>query len=183
MRILEVKLIKKIYYLIILVLVIAVVCFVAVNKNSYPTYIRECVSAGESVTRLKQLESGNVVGVYLVRDSGGTPVRMLQIVEEQGFKGMIKMRVSIDCQEKKLLGVAILEHHETDHYGGYAAEDWFLERFSGKGTSIDLQVVKLAEVEPGDIVSVTGATITSQGIVTGVNKTLSVFREYEGGVK
>jgi electron transport complex protein RnfG len=83
--------------------------------------------------------------------------------------------------EDKLEGIKILEHNETYNYGGYAVEDWFLARFTDKGVEKDLKIVILAAKEPEDIVSLTGATITTVAIVEGVNKGIATYRNYKEG--
>ena len=91
------------------------------------------------------------------------------------------MLVLIDYEHESLTEVSILEHNETDNYGAYAAEDWFLARFQAKDANTDLRLVKIIAQQPEEIVAVTGATVTSQAIVDGVNAAFKVFRDFKEG--
>ena len=58
-----------------------------------------------------------------------------------------------------------------------------MARFAQKNTSTDLRLTKIAARSEEEIVAVTGATITSQAVVDGVNAAFNVFRSYKEGIK
>ncbi|MBT9151738.1 MAG: Electron transport complex subunit RsxG [candidate division WS2 bacterium] len=117
----------------------------------------------------------------MVKDKGGTPFKLFQIIYTPGYKDHITILAEFNLLEDRLEGIKILEHHETYNYGGYAVEDWFLARFKGKAVDKDLKIVKLAAMESEEIVSITGATITTVGIVEGVNQGFVAYRNYKEG--
>lgn len=138
------------------------------------------LNEGESISRIKSLEDEFIKSVYLVKDEGGTPLRMVQVIESGGYNGLITLALTLDVIQDKLLAITILQHSETDTYGGYATQEWFLDRFADKDVYRDLKTVKMAAKAPEEIVAVTGATITSEGIVAGVNRGLRAYRKYKG---
>jgi len=146
-----------------------------------PDRIKDYVDSSEGLQRIKRLENETVKEVYLVKDVQESPAEILQIVETKGYNEKITLLVVIDCKKEILSEVSILEHFETDNYGAYAAEDWFLARFQAKDVNKDLRVVKILAEQPEEIVAVTGATITSQAIVDGVNAAFKVFRDFKEG--
>jgi Na+-translocating ferredoxin:NAD+ oxidoreductase RnfG subunit len=56
-----------------------------------------------------------------------------------------------------------------------------LQRFSGKDASRDLSLVKVAAANAQEIVAVTGATITSQAVLDGVNQAFLTLRKFQEG--
>jgi len=152
-------------------------------RDTTPQYIKECLSEEETVKRIRALEDDKVKEVYITINNSREPVQMLQIVETAGYNDIIKLRVQLDIQKQKLSDLKILSHQESDTYGAYAAEDWFMARFAQKNTSTDLRLTKIAARSEEEIVAVTGATITSQAVVDGVNAAFNVFRSYKEGIK
>ena len=95
-----------------------------------------------------------------------------------GYNGPIDLALVIDGDSGMTLGMRILSHEETEHYVRDMDSDWFTGRFSGKNVSRLLRAVKLEEQGKNDIVSITGATMTTESIVYGVNSAFGLFREY-----
>jgi len=100
------------------------------------------------------------------------------IVVSQGCKGPITMAVAVSGVSEKTVGMRILEHTETEHYVRDMENSWFTERFAGKTLGRHLEVVKLEAVEDNQIIAITGATVTTEGITQGVNQCLDVLGEY-----
>ncbi|NLZ39285.1 MAG: FMN-binding protein [Firmicutes bacterium] len=165
--------------------IIIVMALAAVIKlwDTTPQYVKEYLGEGEAARRVRALEDDKVKELYIITDRKREPVQMLQFVETVGYNGLIRLQVKLDIQKQKLVDLKILSHQETDNYGGYAAEDWFMARFLEKSTATDLNLVKVMAQSKDEIVAVTGATITSQAIVDGVNAAFNAFRNYKEGIK
>ena len=87
-----------------------------------------------------------------------------------GFDNTITMMVGVDT-EGKVLGISIIKHTETAGLGAVAAAETtdgknFRAQFNGASGSV--AVTK----DGGDIEALTGATITSRAVCTGVNAAL-----------
>ena len=95
-----------------------------------------------------------------------------------GYNGPIEIALVIDGESGKSLGIRILKHMETDHYVRDMESGWFTERFSDKSAARYLQLVRLEAKNDNDIVCITGATVTTEGIVNGVNAAFGLFSEY-----
>lgn len=113
--------------------------------------------------------------IFQVVDSAGEASGMAFIVEPVGYKGPVRIAVAIDGKTKETVGIKILSHIETPDYAKYLTEKWFTDRFIKKSTSSYLNRVVLDPEKPQDIIQITGATISSQAAVDGVNGAIGAF--------
>ena len=95
-----------------------------------------------------------------------------------GYNAPITLAVVISGESGLTLGMRIVEHQETPHYVRDFVNAWFTNRFTGKDSSLYLKTVLLEAREDNEIVAVTGATVTSEGVVNGVNAAMGVYQEY-----
>ena len=91
-----------------------------------------------------------------------------------GFADKISLLVAVDAQLEKLVGIAILKTNETPGFGDKIKDDEFKDQF--KGSPLPKKGNKLAVVKVGDrgvkdeeIVTITGATISSEAVTKIVN--------------
>ena len=91
--------------------------------------------------------------------------------------GPINLAVGIDRETETILGMRIVEHVETEHYVRDMASKWFTERFQGRSTSAYLELVHLEAAKDNEIIIITGATVTTEAIINGVNACMGIFRE------
>ncbi|MBO7668027.1 MAG: FMN-binding protein [Firmicutes bacterium] len=94
-----------------------------------------------------------------------------------GYNGPISLALVIDHETSATSGLVVVAHNETRHYVRGLEEDWFTSRFADKQAGEALRVVRLEAREPSDVVAITGATVTSQAVVNGVNAALSLYAE------
>ena len=125
----------------------------AVLPGGYETEITDYADATGLVSKVYQGEAGYALEV--------TP---------GGFDNTITMMVGID-NEGKVLGISIVSHTETAGLGAVAAAGTpagiaFRDQFVG--TSGAVSVTK----DGGTLDAITGATITSRAVCTGVNAAL-----------
>ena len=120
-------------------------------------------------------ETGMVTKVY-VASLGNTAAVCGYAVEvaPSGFGGAITMMVGVSV-DGKVLGISIISHAETPGLGAVAAQN------TDKGVAFRDQFVGLMEgitIGDGDnqIDSLSGATISSQAIVDGVNAALACIK-------
>lgn len=111
-------------------------------------------------------DTGLVSTVY--RGQSGYAVE----VTPSGFNGTVTMMVGVDATGK-VLGISIVNHTETAGLGAVAAAETAAgNAFRGQfvGMSGSVSVTK----DGGQVDALTGATITSRAVCTGVNAALSV---------
>lgn len=83
-----------------------------------------------------------------------------------GFGGNLDMMVGVDASQT-VTGVSIISHSETSGLGANATDETWRSQFQGK--SGVLAVTK----DGGEINAITGATITSRAVTSGVNAALA----------
>jgi Na+-translocating ferredoxin:NAD+ oxidoreductase RnfG subunit len=112
---------------------------------------------------------------FICKDKNNQVLGNIFIAEPIGYKGPVTIAVVIDSQKKETMGIKILNHDESPDYGGVLTEKWFLDRFKEKSIATFLNLVKLDAKDPQDIIQITGATVTSQAVVNGVNAAIGAF--------
>ncbi|HPT69427.1 MAG TPA: FMN-binding protein, partial [Syntrophomonas sp.] len=93
------------------------------------------------------------------------------------YNGPVNLAVVIDRETGTTVGMKIVEHMETEHYVRDMSNSWFTERFAGKQTDPYLELVHLEAKRDNQIIIITGATVTTEGITNGVNACLGVYKE------
>lgn len=95
-----------------------------------------------------------------------------------GYNGEVEVLAAFNSENDTLLGIRILSHEESMDYAEHIEKDWFLNRFKNLLTDKHLNLVVLDKENHEDIVQVTGATVSSQAVVTAVNACLGAY-QYE----
>lgn len=104
-------------------------------------------------------------------------------VSPKGYGGLVEMVVGIST-EGKVEGIKILNHSETPGLGAKAPEEEFSGQYKGKPIEKPLKVVKTEPSSDNEIKAITGATITSKAVTTGVNGAIDFYNnELKGGQK
>ena len=84
---------------------------------------------------------------------------------------------SLASTEKQISHLVFtVEHMETEHCQDMN-NSWFTDRFAGKTAENYLKTVKLDSRSDDEVVIITGATVTTDGIVNGVNACMGVYQE------
>lgn len=135
----------------------------------------ENVAPGANVFSELYSEDTTISGITGAYD-GTTLVGYCVEVAPNGFGGAISLMVGVDTGGS-VTGVVILDHSETAGLGARADSPDFLNQYIGKSGTIGLT---------GDnaIDALTGATITSKAVTSGVNTALTAVLNYseEGGL-
>ncbi|HHX24908.1 MAG: FMN-binding protein [Tepidanaerobacteraceae bacterium] len=105
------------------------------------------------------------------------------IAKPVAYNGPITIALGIDSNNGTTVGMRIVEHVETEHYVRDLHNNWFIDRFAGKSINNYLKPVRLEANRDNEIVTVTGATVTTEGIVNGVNACMGVYQEHVLGIE
>ncbi|QRN84736.1 FMN-binding protein [Clostridia bacterium] len=116
-----------------------------------------------------------ILAAYVDEQKSG----MFIVSKALGYHGDVV--VLVRYADKVVEQVRILEESETEDYGGYIREQWFLERFKGMNPGQKLRLVKMAKDAENEVVGVTGATVSSQAVLEAVQATLQYMQDYKGG--
>ena len=99
------------------------------------------------------------------------------ITKPIAYNGPIDLAVGVDSESNSTIGLKIVKHIETPHYVRDIENDWFTGRFAGKSTDSYLKSVYLEAEADNEVVTITGATVTTDGIINGVNAVMGVYQE------
>ena len=124
----------------------------------------------------KQVESGPLEYIYYEGlDADGKLLGYTFVASQYGYSSVVKTMVGVGI-DMQIISVKVIEQAETPGLGANAATDVFQERFAKKG----LDALKV-DKDGGDIVSLTGATITSRTIANSIAAGLKVLSDATGG--
>lgn len=113
------------------------------------------------------IKDGQVIG-YTIKTSS------------KGYGGAIELMVGIS-KDGKITGVEIGNHSETPGLGSRATEPMFKNQYVDKDVSNSLLVVKGSANNDNEISAISGATITSNGVTSGVNAAMKIYNEKLSG--
>lgn len=136
-------------------------------------YDNDPLSDVVSVRDPELLGSGEPLAVHRVRRGGETVAVLVNAVAPDGYAGPIRLLVAVDAQGR-LLGVRVLEHHETPGLGDGIEErrsSW-IHGFDGRSLGDPPAARWQVRRDGGDFDQFTGATITPRAIVRSVRDAL-----------
>jgi len=88
----------------------------------------------------------------------------------KGYHGDIGVMVGIDAEKNEVTGVSVVSHSETPGLGAKITEANFTDSFQGK--SLEKELTK------DDINALSGATLSTNGVVAAVNNARAVFDKH-----
>lgn len=95
-------------------------------------------------------------------------------VAPKGYSGAVEIMVGL-YTDGTTGGIKILSHTETPGLGANAVKPDFSDQFKNKATDASLSVIKGTATNDSEIEALTGATITSNAVVKGVNDALDFY--------
>ncbi len=126
------------------------------------------------------LGAAEAVRIYRARLAGRPVAAIIESAAPDGYSGPIRLIVAV-TPDGHLLGVRVLEHHETPGLGDAIEErrsDW-IRSFDGRSLGDPPLPRWKVRKDGGDFDQLTGATVTPRAVVAAVRNTL-VFVERRG---
>lgn len=94
----------------------------------------------------------------------------------KGYGGSVEVMVGIST-DGKITGVDIGNHNETPGLGSKAGDSVFKDQYLYKDVENSLLVVKGKKDNDNEISAISGATITSNAVTSGVNVAMKIYNE------
>ncbi|MHC4982823.1 MAG: FMN-binding protein [Planctomycetota bacterium] len=140
----------------------------------------------DTLGRIPELVPGATAGrektigdmtVYEAVDDNGRQVGWVITGSGSGYSPGIEILIGLDMPAEKITGLYVLEHKETPGLGSKISDDprW-AEQFIDKSAAEPLTVTKKAPAG-NEILAVTAATTTSEGVCRIVNGAVRKFRD------
>ena len=148
---------------------------IAQNKaGSEQEAMKMLIEEAKTFIERSDITDDNIKQVYLAK-SGDQVIGTIVKVMPNGYGGEITVLVGFNL-ESHIQGIKILSHTETPGFGADATKPTFTNQFLQK-----LPPLKVVKSVPKDdeITAITGATITSDAIVEGVNQAAKYVKEHQ----
>lgn len=114
---------------------------------------------------------------YIGKDNSGNTVGYAFTTDSSGYGGKVSVMTGINV-EGKVTGVAILSHSETPGLGSNAEKDTFRQQYLDNNIPGEhYTVIKSGTAEDGQILALSGATITSNAVTNAINTAMDKFNE------
>lgn len=97
----------------------------------------------------------------------------------KGYGGAIEIIIGID-KEGKVRGIKVGNNTETPGLGKNAATPKFQEQFKDKDWDKGVKLIKNGTPKDNEVLSIAGATKTSNAVIKGVNQALKLAKELSG---
>lgn len=130
---------------------------------------KEAMPEADGFTQLDQTAEG---AVYMFRADNGAGILIQG--ETSGYDGPITFLIGFDAQGA-ITGIKVLSHTETPGLGGNIETKEFTDRFIGKTGDVGVKTGDANEID-----AITGATISSKAMCTGVNQARLAFEAVKG---
>lgn len=127
--------------------------------------------------KVTKKDATKIYTVYEAKFADGTPAGWVTKVAGQGYADRIELLLGLAPQAERITGLFILDQKETPGLGNRIIEQKWRQQFSKKGTETTLKVVKGGGKSPEEIDAVTGATISSNSVVSIINKAIADLKQ------
>jgi len=119
---------------------------------------------------LKKLQSpGGLITDVQQSTKNGKVNGYIYTVTPSGYGGKLTIMLGISKDGDKMTGIKIMNHSETPGLGAKSTESAWQAQFKDKPMKDALVVTKQDPAKPNEVKAITAATITSRGVVSGLN--------------
>ncbi len=131
-------------------------------------------NADQAEKALKEYEgqATRVNKAYIAKDAAGNTIGYALNVSSKGFGGTVTLAMGLTA-DGKIIGISFTELNETAGLGMKADEPAFKEQFIGR--SGDLSLIKGTASGEQEISAITGASVTSNAVISAVNAGLDLY--------
>ena len=150
------------------------------EADSFETIVAEEDPQIEAFLDESGYPSQNIDEVVQAKDSSGSPIGYaFTVTTSEGYGGDIQFAMGVK-DDNTLNGISILSIAETAGLGMKADTDEFKGQFAGKNVE-KFEYTKSGATDDSQIDALSGATITTNAMVNGVNAGLCAFTYEKGG--
>lgn len=150
------------------------------DADSFETIVAEEDPEIEAFLDESGYPSQNIDEVVQTKDASGSPIGYaFTVTTSEGYGGDIQFAMGVK-EDNTVNGISILSIAETAGLGMKADTDEFKAQFAEKNVE-KFEYTKNGATEDGQIDAISGATITTNAMVNGVNAGLCAFTYEKGG--
>lgn len=125
---------------------------------------------------------GNIKGKYAPIVEGHKALKGEEVIgysfqtESSGYGDDPIVAITAINSDGTLAGIDVVSNSETPGFGKEMEEDYFKDSFIGKSTESELFPVESPDAAD-EVMLLTGSTVSTKGLLTGVNAAREVYRE------
>ena len=153
---------------------------IAENKRNETYSVIPTLVPGSDRDRTEEIivegHNGREIRLYKAISTEGTHLGWVIPARGQGFADVIEVLIGQSADLTQITGMYVLAQKETPGLGDYIRGEDFLSRFEDKPTGTPLVVVKSDPRQENEILSLTGATISSESVTNIINGALENLR-------
>lgn len=123
-----------------------------------------------------QSEYANVDEI-LVAKNGEDTVGYVITVLSNGFGGEMKNALALDL-EGNILGYRNISNNETPGYGDVINKEEYYTRYDEGKNILGVEEMTIGDGGETDIEAITGSTVTTKGLATGLNDAVGAYNSY-----
>ncbi len=120
--------------------------------------------------------------VYEALDADGNTIGITAAVITKGYSSGLNLSVGIGA-DGLVKGVKLGSNNESPGFGSRAPEELLPQFDAGKSYEKPFDVVKRPAESENEIEAISGATITSKGIINAVNTVVEFYKQMAGGAQ
>ncbi len=156
------------------------------EEDKYNNLVKDMIpdaNTTEIVLENVEIESAKgkekVTSVRKAVSAKGETVGWAFTCEGSGFADKIKLVLTADPGFDTLKGYGVLSSNETPGFGDKIKEPYYRRQFDG-APATELELVKIGDPDDKDseIVAITGATVSSEAVVTTINMYLGQIKNH-----
>lgn len=119
------------------------------------------------------------IPVLRARQHGVPSALVLEAVAPNGYAGPIRLVIGVDA-DGSVLGVRVLEHHETPGLGDAieASKSRWIEQFRGKSLGAPPAGRWAVQRDGGEFDQISGATVTPRALIASVKRVLEYVQAH-----
>lgn len=115
--------------------------------------------------------------VYKLYDKNAQLIYYAFLAQGDGYQGKIKLLAIIDPDLKTLGGIEVIDLVETPGLGARIQEDFFKDQFKKLNILPLIEYIKDKALKDNQIVTISGATISSKAVVNILNQRINSIRK------
>lgn len=148
---------------------------IAENSKISKTDLARILPGATAIKESDLSVTGNINEVYEGVNDSDESLGYVVKVTTKGFHGPIELMVAL--KDDNVSGIKILTHSETPGLGARIVEDEFSERFVSLPFNNGIKMVKTEPANEGEVLAITGASVSSNAIGTALNEVVNFYKE------
>ena len=148
---------------------------IAENSKITKTDLARILPGATAIKESDLSVTGNINEVYEGVNDSDESLGYVVKVTTKGFHGPIELMVAL--KDDTVSGIKILTHSETPGLGARIVEDEFSERFVSLPFNNGIKMVKTEPANEGEVLAITGASVSSNAIGTALNEVVNFYKE------